>query len=155
MTAQSHQKIFRHVEENTCRSSIYGEYNSILRYWLRDKPQKLVKHCVERLTSAGSNKDERVTPDEFWENILSGKFKYGWYLDRLSCKWEQPSLMYIHWLVKITPSMQACAICCYWRSSGGIMEIFILRAQIFFLLSTWQRGDIFPKWTRKRMRCWI
>ena len=65
MTVQSDPNFFRYVEESTCRSSIYGKYNSILPYWLRDKPQKLVKHCVERLTSAGSNKDEHVTPDEF------------------------------------------------------------------------------------------
>ena len=39
---------------------MYRKYNSTLPYWLRDKPQKLVKHCVERLTSAGSFKDEHV-----------------------------------------------------------------------------------------------
>ena len=65
MTVQSDPNFLRYVEESTCRSSIYRKYNSILPYWLRDKPQKLVKHCVERLTSAGSNKDEHVTPDEF------------------------------------------------------------------------------------------
>ena len=77
MIVQSHQNSFRYVEKNIRRSSMYRKYNSTLPYWLRDKPQKFFKHCVERLTSAGLIKNE---------NILSEKFKCEWYLHRLSWK---------------------------------------------------------------------
>ena len=49
---------------------MYRKYNSTLPYWLRDNPQKFVKHCVERLTSAGSIKDEQVTLDESCEKTF-------------------------------------------------------------------------------------
>ena len=49
---------------------MYRKYNSTLPYWLRDKPQKFVKHCVERLTSAGSINDEHVTLDESCEKTF-------------------------------------------------------------------------------------
>ena len=49
---------------------MYRKYNSTLPYWLRDNPQKFVKHCVERLTSAGSIKDEHVTLDESCEKTF-------------------------------------------------------------------------------------
>ena len=64
MTVQSHQNSFRYVEENIRRSSMCRKYNSTLPYWLRDKPQNFVRYCVERLTSDGSIKDEKVTLDE-------------------------------------------------------------------------------------------
>ena len=70
MIVQSNQNSFRYVEENIRRFSIYRKYNSTLPYWLRGKPQKFAKHCVERLTSAGSIKDEHVTLDENCEKTF-------------------------------------------------------------------------------------
>ena len=58
------------MEENIRRSSMNGKYNSTLSYSLRDKPQKVAKHYVERLTSAGSIKDEHVTLDESCEKAF-------------------------------------------------------------------------------------
>ena len=73
MIVQSHQNSFRYVEGNIRRSSIYRKYNSTLPCWLRDKPQKFVKHCLERLTSGGSIKDEHVILDESFEKTFSVK----------------------------------------------------------------------------------
>ena len=59
-----HQSSLRCMEVNILRSSMYRKHNSTLPYWLYHKPQNFVKHCVERLASADSIKNEYVTLDE-------------------------------------------------------------------------------------------
>ena len=49
---------------------MYRKYDSTLPYWLRNKPQKIAKHFVERFISAVSIKDEHVTLDESCEKAF-------------------------------------------------------------------------------------
>ena len=86
----------------------------MLPYWLLDKTQKFVKHCIERLTSAGSIKDDHVTLDGSCEKTFLVKSSnvndiYSVYLGNEN---SFPSCTWADW-PKITPSMQAYAICYY------------------------------------------
>ena len=91
--------------DNVCRSSIYRKYNSTLPYWLCDKPQKFVKHCVERLTSAGSIKDEHVTLDENRDKILLVKSSNvnDIYIVYLGSENSFPSCTWVDWQKSLLP----------------------------------------------------
>ena len=109
---------------------MYRKYNSTLPYWLRDKPQKIVKHCVERLTSAGSVKDEHVTLDEsckktFLVNSSNVNDIYMVYLGNEnnfpSCTcadWRKSLLPCKHMLSIVIKGVQAASWNSYPKSTG-------------------------------------
>ena len=105
MIVQFHENSFRYVEENIHRSSMYRKYDSTLPYWLRDKQQKLIKHCVERLTSAGSIKDEHVTLNESCEKtfLVNSSNVNDIYIVYLSNENSFPSCTCANWRKSLLP----------------------------------------------------